>query len=136
MDNEKIVDMNEEDMDERFIEVKLDILLTNQDIDDIMCAALEGGINDWCGKAKVVGKYLGDYASDQISRNGVLKLYDGETGEEFELTREKFIKGLIKFLEEGRSDLVYQGTIDTCSIDAEDANAIVQYALFDEVIYG
>ena len=57
MDNENIVDINEEEMDEQFIEVKLDILLTNQDIDDIMCAALEGGINDWCGKAKVVGKY-------------------------------------------------------------------------------
>ena len=136
MDNEKTLNTNEEEMDEQFIEVKLDILLTNQDIDDIMCAALEGGINDWCGKAKVVGKYLGDYASEQISRGGVLKLYDIETGEEFELTKEKFVKGIIQFLEDGRSDLVVQGSLDTGCFDACDADAIVQYALFGEVVYG
>lgn len=136
MDNEKIVDINEEDMDEQFIEVKLDILLTNEDIDDIMCAALEGGINYWCGKAKVVGKYLGEYASEQISRGGTLKLYDGESGEEFELTKEKFIKGLTKHLEDGRSGLISQGMIDTGALDACDADAIIQYALFDEVVYG
>lgn len=136
MDNENIVDIGEEEMDEQFIEVKLNILLTNQDIDDIMCTALEGGINYWCGKAKVVGKYLGDYASEQISRDGTLKLYDAESGEEFELTKEKFIKGLTKFLEDGRSDLISQGVIDTCCLDACDADAIIQYALFDEVVYG
>ena len=136
MDNENIVDINEEEMDEQFIEVKLNILLTNQDIDDIMCTALEGGINYWCGKAKVVGKYLGDYASEQISRDGTLKLYDAESGEEFELTKEKFIKGLTKFLEDGRSDLISQGVIDTCCLDACDTDAIIQYALFDEVVYG
>lgn len=136
MDNENIVDIDEEEMDEQFIEVKLNILLTNQDIDDIMCTALEGGINYWCGKAKVVGKYLGDYASEQISRDGTLKLYDAESGEEFELTKEKFIKGLTKFLEDGRSDLISQGVIDTCCLDACDADAIIQYALFDEVVYG
>ena len=136
MDNENIVDINEEEMDEQFIEVKLNILLTNQDIDDIMCTALEGGINYWCGKAKVVGKYLGDYASEQISRDGTLKLYDAESGEEFELTKEKFINGLTKFLEDGRSDLISQGVIDTCCLDACDADAIIQYALFDEVVYG
>ena len=136
MDNENIVDIDEEEMDEQFIEVKLNILLTNQDIDNIMCTALEGGINYWCGKAKVVGKYLGDYASEQISRDGTLKLYDAESGEEFELTKEKFIKGLTKFLEDGRSDLISQGMIDTGCLDACDADAIIQYALFDDVVYG
>lgn len=55
-------------------QMKIDV--KQQDIDDIMAAALEGGINYWCYKAEVIGDYLGEYASDQISRGGKLKLYE------------------------------------------------------------
>ena len=44
----------------------LDVRVSNEDIDDIMVSALEGGINYWCRKAEVKGEYLGEYASDQI----------------------------------------------------------------------
>ena len=40
--------------------------LNMQDIDDIMACALEGGINYWCSEAKVIGEYLGEYASEQM----------------------------------------------------------------------
>ena len=53
-------------------------VISDEDIDEIMSAALAGGITYWCGRAKVVGEYLGEYASEQISRGGVLKLYDIE----------------------------------------------------------
>ena len=53
-------------------------VISDEDIDEIMSAALDGGITYWCGRAKVVGEYLGEYASEQISRDGVLKLYDIE----------------------------------------------------------
>ena len=43
-----------------------------------MATALDGGITYWCNKAEVIGGYLGEYASDQISRGGKLKLYDYE----------------------------------------------------------
>ena len=49
---------------------------TQENIDDIMSMALEGGITYWCGQAKVKGKYLGNYGSEQISRGGTLYLYD------------------------------------------------------------
>lgn len=53
------------------LEVKFNVEVTNQDIDDIMCTALEGGITYWCRRAEVVGgKYLGEYAHEQISRGG------------------------------------------------------------------
>ena len=55
-----------------------------------MSMALEGGITYWCGQAKVKGKYLGDYGSEQISRGGTLYLYDNEDDSEYELTPEKF----------------------------------------------
>ena len=49
--------------------------LTQQDIDDIMVSALEGGVNYWCRSVVVEGDYLGEYASDQISRGGQLTFW-------------------------------------------------------------
>ena len=49
---------------------EIEVNLSQQDIDDIMVTALEGGINYWCRRAKVVGEYLGEATSDQISRGG------------------------------------------------------------------
>lgn len=45
----------------------VELILTDGDIDDIMCCALEGGITYWCDCAKVVGEYLGKYGHEQIS---------------------------------------------------------------------
>ena len=47
-----------------------EVKISQQDIDDIMVCALEGGISYWCCEAEVIGEYLGEYASDQISRGG------------------------------------------------------------------
>lgn len=70
------------------VKAELEINVTQEDIDDIVATALEGGINYWCRKAEVVGDYLGEYASEQISRGGTLKLYDSEEDEVYELTRD------------------------------------------------
>lgn len=115
------------------------IKVTQEDIDDIMCSALEGGINYWCCKAEVVGDYLGEYGSEQISRGGVLKLYDAEEDEVYELTLEKFLKGITKAISEGYYSKYgwYDGNeIDTCNVDACVADVIIQLALFDDVIFG
>ena len=107
----------------------------NQCIDDIMITALEGGITYWCDRIEVVGDYLGDYASDQISRGGTLRLYVPDEKKWFELTLEKFVKGLEKVVGERSPDIVYEGKIDADEIDADDADAIIQYAIFGEIVY-
>ena len=141
-----------------FITVEIDVQITDEDIDDIMCSALEGGINYWCHKAEVVGDYLGEYASEQISKGGELMLYDSyEEDEEghskkYLLTKEKFIEGirlgitknLITAIEpttvtekSGRivkTENVYR--LETGDIDANDADLIVQFAIFGDVVYG
>lgn len=112
--------------------------LTNQNIDDIMASALDGGIAYWCFKAEVVGEYLGEYASDQISRGGMLKLYDMESGEKYWLDREKFVNGFKLWVKNG-DDLhcaVDVKGVDCGNIDGDMADMIVQYALFGEVVYG
>ena len=81
------------------VKVALEIVLTQEDIDDIMCGALEGGINYWCDEAKVMGGYLGEYGSEQIARGGKLRLhlpepFDKDDTEYYELDLEKFKKGV------------------------------------------
>jgi len=117
----------------------MNIKVTQEDIDDIMASALEGGITYWCRKAKVVGDYLGEYASEQISRGGTLKLYDAEEDDVYELTLEKFLAGITKAITEGyfkHYDWYSATELDTCNVDAEVADVIIQLALFDDVIYG
>lgn len=118
-----------------------DVFVSDEDIDDIMVSALEGGINYWCNEAEVVGDYLGEYASEQISRGGTLRLYDFEEENWQELTREKFIAGLKKYIiNQTASDICeivdHEIRIDTCQADAEAADAIIQYAVFGDIIYG
>lgn len=124
--------------------VKKEIKVTQQDIDDIMVSALEGGITYWADACEVVGDYLGEYASEQISRGGELKIHVDEPWDEDEtevwtLTREKLLHGIKKAYEDGYYT-AYEWcdgkTLDTCQVDAEVADIIVQLALFDDVIYG
>lgn len=121
------------------VQVNKTIKLTQEDIDDIVCTALEGGINYWCCEAEVVGDYLGDYASDQISRGGKLKLYDAESDDVWELNLDNFLKGFKLWVEEGYDEynaVQEDGTVDCCEIDAACADEIVQFALFDEIVFG
>ena len=126
---------------EDIVKVEMEILLTQEDIDDIMAGALEGGITYWCCKAEVVGEYLGEYGHEQIARGGTLRLHDREADMTYGLTKEKFLKGVelwarnlvgCNCLEQIDGKL----RIDCCNADAIVCDAIIQYALFSDVIYG
>lgn len=120
------------------IKIEKEITVTQQDIDDIMDTALSG-ITYWCNMVEVVGDYLGEYASEQISRGGTLLLHDAEEDKVYELTLEKLLDGIGQayegnwFEDYGWCD---GNVIDTCQVDAEIADVIVQLALFDEVVFG
>jgi hypothetical protein len=121
------------------LRVSIDVEVTLEDIDALMCTALEGGICYWCAKAEVVGDYLGEYAHEQISRGGKLILHDAEEeGETYELDRDKFLRGLKMFIKNGNGDLVNikNKRIDPADFDSENADCIIQYAVFSELVYG
>jgi len=115
---------------------EVEVNLSQQDIDDIMAVAMEGGICYWCRKAEEVGEHLGEYASDQISRGGALILHDAESAQTWELTLEKFLNGVKLYFEQGCHVNVEDNAIDTCDIDANDADCIIQFAVFGEVVFG
>ena len=119
------------------ISVVINFVVSDEDIDDIMSAALDGGVTYWCGRAEVVGEYLGEYASEQISRGGALRLHDIEGDGVFELTLDKFLVGLRLWIENERAfELTSAGRLDVGQIDAAAADTIVQYALFNDIVYG
>lgn len=127
------------------IDVVTSIQVTQQDIDDIMVAALEGGITYWADAAVVPeDRRVADWGHEQIARGGVLRIHTTEPWDEddtewFTLTREKLLNG-IKQAYVGNYYADYDWcdgqTLDCCQVDAEVADAIVQLALFGEVVYG
>lgn len=71
----------------------------------------------------------------------VVEPFDQDDTEWYILTKEKFLNGLAKYLKEPKySDCLefvnHELRIDTCYIDADVADTIIQYALFGEVVYG
>lgn len=129
------------------IEVKIPVIVTDENIDDMMCSALEGGITYWCSHVTVLNGYLGEYASEQISHGGELEVVLDESFDQagttsYLLDKEKFLKGLKMYLNDRFRDCFYASSkegkaeIDTGHIDGEAADMIVQYALFDELVFG
>lgn len=124
-------------------EKTIEIHITDEMIDDIMVSALEGGINYWCDEAKVVGKYLGEYASDQISRDGVLKLHNTDMDEYYILTKPNFLEGVkIAYKEhpewfkreEDKSTNKEVYELNERKQDAIMADCLVQYGLWKEIV--
>ena len=121
------------------VRAEIRIELTQENIDDIMVTALEGGITYWCSEASPeCGELLKEYPSEQISRGGALLLYDFEEEAYRRLDLEKFLNGFKLWVENGGDQYgAVQGhEVDCCNIDAGCADAIIQYSLFGEVVYG
>lgn len=129
-------------MDEKkfSVHIEMDVSLTQQDIDDIMVTALGGGINYWCGSAKVVEeKRCSEWGHEQIARGGALILHDAESSDKWELNLEKFLTGVKLWLqnnEDRYGAVASDGTLDPGEVDAEMADLIVQYALFGKPVFG
>ena len=119
-----------------YIPVERTVSLSVEDIDNIMTTALVGGINYWCGAAEVVGDCIGKYASEQIARGGTLVLHDAESNDKWELNREKLLKGFKRWFDDDGAQFAPNGQIDWTSFDANDADCIIQYALFGEIVFG
>lgn len=100
--------------------------VTQEQIDDLLVDAFEGGVmSDWCEGVVIIEepeeKYK--YASEVLTRGGKLKVVDTES-EVYELTLNKLLHAL------GETGL------DFNNYDAVDADAVIQTAIFGEVIYG
>jgi hypothetical protein len=125
------------------IVVTIPLKITKQFVDDVCTTAFEGGINYWCDAVRINDNDYkgGEYASDVISRGGSLTLViDDAEDMDFEeqtitLTLDKFIKGFQQYANWAVSRNLEVCT-DASDIDAELADVIIQFAVFDEIVFG
>jgi len=108
--------------------------ITKQQMSDLLVCAFNGGINYWCDDVAI--KKHGDasadaYASDVIGCGG--KLILEVEGKDHTLTQDKMLKGIAMGMDWGN-----HATVDDLmdNHDAETTDVILQYALFDEIVYG
>lgn len=124
-------------MKEHKIKIETTINLADEDINDLMVAALEGGINYWCGKAvaKLVPEGVEyEYLSELIAKGGVIELTDAEDEDEkWDLNLSKFMNGVAMVCKK-RGFGSGEELID--NHDAEVADMLIQFALFDEIVFG
>lgn len=101
-------------------------------IENIIVSAFEGQSNYWVGvdnttiewRDKPKGMPVSQYATNLLLNGKKVVLYDIEDEEEtWELTLDKLLSGIGKAMSENRD---YEDEADT----------ILQYALFDELVYG
>lgn len=150
--NKKAISLKATVRRQAFQDEEIEFSLTDENIDEIIYTAFEGGITYWCGRVTSVGDLLGDYNYEQISRGGQLILHDLENGEEYTLTKEKFLTGIVLYVENtysgclgklnpGDETWIFESIngelrVDPGCIDSEIADAIIQYALFENIIFG
>ena len=126
-------------------------VLTVDDLEDILTTAIEGGISYWailCNdtpewekaeeqlKAKGVELFYGNVATQVLLNGDAIKFEDAEGEEDdsdWTLDMEKFKKGCALY-EKERGNLsmnLWNG-----SFDAVEADCLIQYAVFGEVVFG
>ena len=125
--------------------------LTKKDILDILTTAIEGGVNyylcldntteDWVASRKELKEKTGeapcycDVAFDLMEKGKSVRFEDQEDhNRPYELTLENFKKGCSLYAQHSGKNI--HKMIDESDFDAEDADCIIQFALFGELMYG
>ena len=128
------------------------VYLDDEFFEDIICTMFEGGSNYWidhitinhpCGK-KPVGIPRSTWAANALNENGTVIVFIStfdEKPEEITLVKNMLVSGLAKWAENFQEhvSIVTEGqkcTIDAGDIDADDADIILQYALFNDIVFG
>lgn len=119
------------------LRLKVDMVLSNDLFDDIMVTALEGGINYWCDKCEAKdGDFCGaEFVSEVIGRGGTVILHpDDETGEEPKELTAAMVEAACQALV-GKPDSWWFQKLLEGDLDANDADTIIQQAVFGEQVF-
>lgn len=114
------------------------ISLTADNVDSIVVTAFEGGVNYWCGVKrneefadKPSNVPMSTWITHCLLEGKEIVLYDKEeTEDDVTLTLEKLLKGVSLNSEKRPHDS------DLENMDADTADAIIQYAVFGKLVFG
>lgn len=111
--------------------------MDNQFIDDVLCTALDsayGGCWYWVTKTRIKEGTKQEYGVDckyeVVSRGGTLIIYSEDYTRE--LTKDQFLHSVRWW---ANNNQIAEEDLDSADLDIIDADAILQYALFGEVVY-
>ena len=119
--------------------IKITKEFTDEDMEGIVVTALEGGIGYWAcldNTGKVWNDQpddtpISEYAWKILKAGGELLFLDeDDDGAEYHLDLQTLLYGIEKSIASGTWD----GDMDI--LDVEVADAIFQYAIFDDIVYG
>lgn len=115
---------NRPEITEFKMKVKMDLVVTKEDIEDIIDTA-GYGIGYWAHKA-VVGKDTYTITDDEGT---------------YVLTYKDIVRGIKFYIDDNNSQNIVEYrdgnmVVGSCYIDSEIADMIIQYACFGEIIYG
>ena len=128
------------------ITVEVSVYLTDEDVADLICTAIEGGIGYWACLDNTSEAFVNAPKEEPVSETsakillsggGVTFLDDEDHSQSWTLTLEKLLKGVKMFIENEAygSSYVEEGRIGIECIDANGADSIIQYALFGKQVY-
>ena len=115
----------------------LNISVTSEDIENVMVAALEGGINDWAvldntapeWAAKPEGMPVSQYAAQLLLEGKTIIFYAAEDEAVWCLDLNKLLSGI-------RLCAVKQSwDFDFGEVDSISADCIFQYGMFGDIVY-
>jgi len=125
-----------------------EITLTSEDVWYLLTTAFEGGVNYWCEFVR--GSHTGDKTKLPDGRNKVVREYEwlaiggeielGADGTVHTLTLDLFQKGLQMWIDNNSAKISYDkrrndNVLNIGVIDANDADNIIQYGVFGELVY-
>ena len=151
-------------MDKITINIPMNLDVSDDDLDNILVTAFEGGSNYWIDKVEIKkqadlgfngeGRQLyNGYASHQISRGGEvwICLDNNPVGAEIKgkeyykwvINRKKLLRAISRWFTEYyyhrqivKHNLEMPSSFSDIDFDAGDTDIIIQLAIFNEVIYG
>jgi len=111
---------------EGFIQIPININISNEDIDDILEKALNEGSLHWCYDAKCNHNI-------PVSKGGSLLIY-GMDGSVYKLTLSKIMWGIQQAMPY-LARVINGINLDVRSINSDDADFIIQLAIFNELVF-
>lgn len=106
-------------------------MISDRVIENVLIAAFEGGSNYWIESVNKIGVMLGDFHSDHVAKGGEVTLNIHEDKPET-LTKAKIVKGIKRAASDmGMSDRAWYE-----NHDADAADCALQFAVFDQIVYG
>lgn len=108
--------------------------ICDREIDDILYTAFNaGGISKWADHIWVSERKFGTKVHEQVSLGGAVLIHCLYEDTVHRLDMEKLLNGLRRYILDGKESLQNGQLVKI--VDVNDADAIVQLALFGEVKY-